>query len=281
MRILLTGGGGFIGQNIFPILNKDHDVLAPSRNEFDVENQHNVDTYLADVQPDCLVHCAIADPSKPVHAGKSVLQTMLLSFMNLLRYPFKRIIYIGSGAEYDKSSDISYVREEDDGIRVPTDEYGLARYIMSRLTEKAAHIYNLRVFGCYGPHEPLRRFIHHAIDCCIKNEPISIRKDCRFSYVFVEDLGRIISQISTEKEPPSHIYNVTDGKVYPLSELARQVQNLMGKNGPITLLSPGWANEYTASNERFVTDFPDFVFTPISEGIAREISWKLSECSNL
>lgn len=273
MKILLTGGSGFIGRNILPLLRTRYVVDAPTRAQMDVHNQQSVDAWLAHSPADVLIHCAIVTPFKPVDAGKGVLSSLLQSFMLLMRHPFKKMIYIGSGAEYDKSHPIAGVSEESIGQRLPADEYGLGRYVLNRLARTAEHIYNLRVFGCYGPHETERRFIRHAIDCCLRGEPITIRQDCKFSYVYVEDLARLMVQI-IENGAPHRDYNVCMDQAYYLTEIAEQVKKSVGCTVPILTRTPGLNSEYTGSNARLKHDFPQFRFTSLEEGILRQLSWQ-------
>ena len=58
-KLLLTGGTGFIGRNILPVLREKYDVAAPTRAELDVYRADSVDAFLAENPVDFLVHCAI------------------------------------------------------------------------------------------------------------------------------------------------------------------------------------------------------------------------------
>ena len=273
-KILLTGGTGFIGRNILSVLREKYDVVAPTRAELNINDQGGIDAWLKENKADVLVHCAIVNPAKAVDAGRSVLADTLKAFLCLTRHPFEKIVYIGSGAEYDKAKNIVNVSEEDIGKRVPADEYGLAKYALNKIARSSKNIINMRIFGCYGPMEPERRFIRHAVDCCLKNEPVTIRQDCRFSYIFVKDLARAVLRV-LESETRFHDYNICSG-TYKLSELAEIVKKQMNNPLPTQIGAEGFNNEYTAINTRFTKEFPDFEFTPIEQGIAEQISWQRS-----
>ena len=272
-RVLLTGGTGFVGRNILPVLRESYDVLAPTRAELDVWRADCVDAFLAKNPVDFLVHCAICTPANPLDDGKDVLESVLRSFLNFKKHKFEKIVYIGSGAEYGKDKDIVNATEDDIGKRLPADEYGLAKYVLNDIARHSGNIYNLRIFGCYGANEPERRFIRHAIDRCLKNEPVTIRRDCGFSYVFVKDLGRAAVRLLSTADPAHHDYTICDGRSLKLSEIAEIVRKLTGAEVPVQVLDPVLNNEYTGSNARFLQEFPDFSFTRIDEGIKREIEW--------
>lgn len=273
-KLLLTGGTGFVGRNILPILREKYDVSAPTRTELNINDQQNVDAWLNENRQDILVHCAIVNPSKDIDTDRNVLSDTLKSFLYLTRHSFEKVIYIGSGAEYDKSKNITAVCEENIGENIPADEYGLAKYALNEIARSSKNIVNMRIFGCYGPTEPERRFIRHAIDCCLKNEQITIRQDCRFSYVFVDDLARAILRV-LETETKHRDYNICSD-TYKLSELAEIVKKQMNSSLPVKIGTSGLNNEYTAKNDRFKREFPDFKFTSIEQGIAQQISWQRS-----
>lgn len=273
-KILLTGGTGFIGRNILPVLQQEYHVEAPTRSEWDVYDRQSTDAYLAKNKADILVHCAIATPANPLDDGKSVLESVLRSFLNLKRYAgdFEKVIYIGSGAEYDKCFDIIRADEDDIGKRIPSDEYGLAKYTLTEMAKSSKNIFNLRIFGCYGPFEPQRRFIRHAVECCLASRPVTVRQDCRFSYVFADDLAYAVMQLAN-KTPARHDYNICGDEPFYLSELAEMIRERMRAEQPVEILIPGLNKEYTGSSNRFKSEFPDFRFTAVQDGIDREISW--------
>lgn len=270
--VLLTGGSGFIGRNILPLLSAHYTVFAPDRNELDLSDDDCSSAYLAAHRADFLVHCAILDPVKACDVGKGIYEDTVAMFSRLVSQPFQKIVYIGSGAEFDKSRDIVLAREEDfDAVR-PTDAYGMAKRTLNEWARASQNIFNLRIFGCYGPYEPERRFLRHAIECCFRGEPITIRRDCRFSYVNVQDLGYAILRLLAA-EPKYHDYNLCGGRPFLLSELAEIVREQIGAKVPIQVQKPGFANEYTGDDDRFVTEFPDFTYLSVKDGIAAEINW--------
>jgi GDP-L-fucose synthase len=144
---------------------------------------------------------------------------------------------------------------------------------MNADARQSANVYNIRIFGCYGPTDAKTKFIRDAIDCCLEGRPITIRQDCMFDYMYVEDLAEIIKTMSGTALR-YHDYNVCTGRRIALSEVAAEVARQMGNNRPIEIGKPGWNSEYTASNSRFMMEFPGFEFTSIEDGIARQIAWQ-------
>lgn len=275
-KILLTGGTGFIGRNILSRLTRFFAVEAPPRAELNLLDAQAVAAFLGKNQYDLVIHAANATPTKnPQDLPDRLLSDSLHAYFNLRRCSslFGRMFYLGSGAEYDKRLDIALIKEEDFGRSLPVDDYGLAKFLMNEDARQSSNVYNLRIFGCYGPTDAKSKFIRDAIDCCLEGRAVTIRQDCLFDYMYVEDLARVIVSMYN-RELCYHDYNICTGRRVALSEIAQEVARQMGNSLPAEIAKPGWNREYTASNGRFMAEFPGFEFTSIEEGIGRQIIWQ-------
>jgi short-subunit dehydrogenase len=58
MRILLTGASGGIGKEIAKLLDHDHELLAPTRQDLDLACSQSVTAYAQDISVDMLINCA-------------------------------------------------------------------------------------------------------------------------------------------------------------------------------------------------------------------------------
>lgn len=278
-KILLTGGSGFVGSNVLPILNEKYEVVAPTRRELDVRNYEQVENILRKEKYDAVIHLASPTPvrSAQYDSYEKLFEDCLKIFMNFysMRKYCGKIIYSGSGAEFDKRDDIIRVKEEAFGERVPSDDYGRAKYIMNEMALHSENIYNLRIFGCYGPGEYGTKFITHAIRCCLKNESITIRQDCLFDYLYVTDYAKYL-ECCIENDLKYHDYNAGSGSVISLLEIAKIVASKMNNGKEIVVLNDGFNKEYTASNERIMSEIKnDTRLISIEEGIEKLIKWEI------
>ena len=277
-KIFFTGGTGVIGKNVLPILKKSFEIIAPDRQELDLLSSDEVCQFLARDSFDAVVHCANPNPVKnrTDDSTDTMFENSLRLFMNLYRARdlYGKLIYIGSGAEYDKTMDIVSVREKECFRSLPKDIYGFTKYIMNSIADKSENVYNLCVFGCYGPYDFRTKFITHCIDCCVGKRPITIQQDCRFDYIHVYDLAEMMRWMITN-DIRYHMYNASGGASYFLSELACKVRQQMKVDVPITILSSGLNKEYTANGERFVKESGIFPKIPIEEGIKIQIEWQV------
>lgn len=278
MKVLVTGKTGFVGKNILNGLKQKYDVTAPSRQELDVKDGNAVHNYLKEGKYDVVLQLANPNPVKNnLDDSKSMFYDSLKIFMNFYenRHLYGKMIYLGSGAEFDKRRDISFFKEEELGSSIPTDEYGFAKYIMNQLTVSSQNIYNFRIFACYGPYDHESKFITHAINCCLRDERITIRQDCLFDYMQVEDLLNIISW-GIDHSLIFHDYNICSGKRILLSEIAEKVRDQMNSKLSVQVLNEGLNKEYTADNSRLMQELGDYKFITIDEGITKQITWQRS-----
>lgn len=275
-KVLFTGGTGFIGKNVLPVLNEKYTVYSPARSELPLADTQAVYEYIQKGHFDVVVHSANPNPVKNTADDQSrIFEDSMKIFMNLYRARehYGKMIYLGSGAEFDKRRDLSGVLETGIGESMPADVYGFAKYIMNELARASSNVYNMRLFACYGPYDHESKFITHAIRCCIRGEDVTIRQNCYFDYLHVHDFGRILSWF-IDNDPAYKDYNICSGARYTLLDIAQEVCAQMGNTRPVKILSEGFNKEYTASNKRLLDEIGSFGFISLEKGIEMQIKWE-------
>lgn len=266
-EILLLGANGFIGRNLkefFERRDGAYHIVSPSSAELDLLDETAVRQCLQKGNFDVVIHGAVGNPRRASFLpSKCELEQDLRLFFNLEKYHelYGRMLYFGSGAEFDKRQDIPSVSETEFLNGVPDSEYGFAKYIIGKAIEKSRNIYNLRIFGLFGKYEDWRTtFISGACCKALKDLPITIRQNVYFDYLYIDDFCYAVEWFLTN-EPRFHTYHVTSGRKVDLITAAETVKRLSGKNVPIYVCRPGLAHEYTAANDRLLCEFPDFRVT--------------------
>lgn len=273
MKVLFTGGSGFVGRNVIPYLKEKYEIIAPTRKELNLLDTKEVEKFVKNGNFDVIIHSANPNPSKNIKDEvDKMIHDSIKCFMNFYRLKdyYNKMYVIGSGAELDKRNDMCNITENEFDRSIPQDDYGFAKYVINTIISKSENIYNLRLFACYGPTDADSKFITHVINSILENKEITIRQECRFDYLHVSDLARILEYF-IEATPKYHDYNISSGKSYLLSEIADMVKKEMKSDMNIKILSPGLNKEYTASNKRLLDEFK-INFLDLKEGIKIQIA---------
>lgn len=275
LKILITGASGFIGRNLAESLAFHYDIVAPSSAELNLMDSSAVRTYLCTHRFDVVVHAATTRSNRRMAAPADLLDRNCRMFLSLARNAglFGKMISFGSGAEYDRRNLPPRVKEDYFDTSVPADAYGFSKYICAKYIERSDNIVNLRLFGVFGKYEDYTvRFISNACCRALKGLPIVIRQDVVFDYLYIEDLARITSWF-IEREPCYKAYNVARGEGVALTELARIVGEVSGRNSQVLVRQPGLAPEYSADNGLMRKEIGDYRFCEFSQSIRELYLW--------
>jgi UDP-glucose 4-epimerase len=272
LNLLITGGNGFIGSHAVRALSENFKVQAPSRTELDLLDEQAVHDFMHQHLPDVVLHTATWNATRTSAKDPSkILESNLAMYFNLVRTSscFGKLIHYGSGAEFDRRHWHAGMREEEFGLHIPSDAYGLSKYLIESQSDRFHNVWNLRLFGVYGPGEDWRiRFISNACCYALHGQPIQIEQDRVFDYTWVEDVVQI-TRYFIESDLKPRTVNLSAGFPIALSRLAEYVLDAAAQRLPILLKKPGMGPEYSGSNEVLCQILPTFTFTPIQEGVRR------------
>lgn len=271
-RLLISGGNGFIGKNLTEALSGDFEVFAPSSSELDIADGEQLERYLKDHRIDQIAHTATFKGRQT--APERELSVNLNMTFNLRRLAnrVERILLLGSGAEYDKRFPIELATERDIEKRVPESAYGFSKYIANSVAENSENIYALRLFGVYGKYEPWQVcFISNLCCKAIYGLPLTIRQDCDFDFMYIDDLVMAVRWFLTG-QPKYHCYNVCTGVPVRLSKIAGEVLSASGKELPVQIFKEGLNLPYTGDNSRLRAEYKT-PFTPLSDAVKRLLEW--------
>lgn len=269
MNILLTGGSGFIGRNLIELLGKKYTIFAPSHKELELLDTEAVKNYIKSHKIDSIIHAANRGGGRDTKDMANVVEYNTRMFFNIARNSafVKKIIHLGSGAEYGKQRDLVKVKESDFDNYVPTDDYGFAKYICSKYIEKSDNIINLRLFGVYGKYENYYyKFISDAIVKNLFHLPITINQNVYFDYLCIDDLIRIIEYF-INNETKYNIYNCTRGTTIDSISLTNIINEISSKPSEIIIQNQGLSKEYSGDNTRLLEELKGFEFTSHKDAI--------------
>lgn len=251
MNILVTGGNGFIGRSLrSSTLMVKHKIIFTSRKQLDVSNKDALVQFIRENNINIIIHTAIKG-----HPGSDSVYTLaenLTADLNILQMNrlVNRIIIFGSGIEYADNHNISNVSEDDLSFtKSPTSYYALGKYTISRAAECIDNVYNLRLFGCFGPLENNNRFIKNSINRVFDSQSISIQKDRYFDFFYIDDLFKLIEYYINNDSRCKQINCVYEEK-HKLSDVANIIKTELAKKDPIILIhdKTGLDKSYTSES---------------------------------
>lgn len=251
MKMLVTGGAGFIGSNLVDeLINQGHKViiidnLSTGKKEY-INPQaefHQVDIRnLKKIKPlfygvDYVFHLAAfprVQPSieDPVTANDINLNGTLNVLVAARDAKVKKVVYSASSSAYGNQTQMP-LRE--DMPTHPLSPYGLQKYIGELYCRLFSEIYglptvSLRYFNVYGPRQALEGAYCLVMGIFVRQrlagEPMTITNDGeqRRDFTFVGDVVRAnILAAESDKVGQGEVINIGRGQNYSVNELARMI----------------------------------------------------------
>lgn len=273
--ILLTGGSGFIGRNIRESYLADkYDIVAPSHKEVDIADTESVDRFFTGKQFDVVLHTAVKPGHRAAIDKSNLFYTNVRMFENLERNrdKFGKFINFGSGAIYDVASNNANVSETAIYKNMGTDDHSFTKYVIHKQIDNLPNFIDLNIFGIFGKYEDYSiRFISNAIAKALHGMPITLRQNRRFSYLYVNDLPKILEWF-IENNQKYKSYNIVPDNYTELQEIANIVSKTAG-GVPVNIATSGYGLDYYGDNSRLRAEMPGLKFTPIKIAIAELYDW--------
>ena len=275
-KILITGGTGFIGRNITEsYLGNKYELVAPRRSELNLADDDSIQQYFAKHSFDVVIHSA----AKPGHRNAGDTSSLLLTNSRMMSWLLKyqdrwgKLLNMGSGAVYDMRNYQPKMKESYFGTHIPADEHGYNKYMFGKLLPTLEHVYDFRIFGIYGKYEDYAiRFISNAICKALFDQPITLRQNRKFDYLFIDDLTPILEYF-IEHDPTDKAFNITPDNAVGLQDIAHMVQNIDGNKVEVKVAQEGSGMEYSGDNGLLRSTMKTVNFTPIEAGIKKLYDW--------
>ena len=278
MRILLSGGSGFIGRNILEsFLAKKYEITAPRHAELDFTCDAAVSDLVKGGRFDFLIHSACKPGHRNAKEPGKVFYENTRMFFNLARNSrhFKRMLVIGSGAIYDMRHYRPKMKEDHFDAHVPADEHGFSKYVCGKYMEKADNMVDLRIFSIFGKYEDYAiRFISNMICKAIYDLPLTMNVNRMFDFLYVDDLMPVLDHFLLN-EPGFKAYNVTPDSAVALKTVAELVLKISGKDLPIVVKGAGMDSEYSGDNSRLRAEMGGLRLTRLEDSVGKLYSWYL------
>lgn len=306
-RILVTGGTGFVGRNLIPLMrDRGLNPLTPTRQQYDLLEQSAVRQLLGDHTPDVVFHLAGliggigANKARP---ADFCYQNLLMGTMMLhecFKAGVKKYITVMGGCSYPAKAP-SPIKETELFNGYPQMEsapYSLAKAMSAVQAEayRRQHGFNAIVLvpgNLYGPHDNYDLNNSHVIPALIrkyieakaagKNEvPAWGSGKPTRDFVYVADVCEALL-LAAEKYDGSDIINISSGNSITIKELTETVAELTGYQGHVvwdtTKPDGQMFKGFDVSRMKEILGYE--CQTTLRDGLRKTIDWYLSNPSQV
>lgn len=225
MKILITGGTGFIGSNLIEFYKNNNLIIQTHRGD-------NLTTVLNTHRPDVIINCAGEIYKQDLMYDTNVVMVKtILDWM--ITFPKTRLIHIGSSAEYGP---LPRPSKETDRIN-PIDLYQTTKGMGTLLCQGYARQYGLstavaRVYSAYGIYEKPHRLIPRLYNAFINNQSMKLYHGVH-DFIYIDDFVRGIDLLVNHRDLKGDIINFGSGKQHTNLEVKEIFEKITNTTAPI------------------------------------------------
>ncbi|MCA0149775.1 NAD-dependent epimerase/dehydratase family protein [Rossellomorea vietnamensis] len=299
MKVLVTGGAGFIGSHIVDaLLDSHYEVVVvdnlvtghiknihPSVRFYQLDVRRDLDDLFGKEKPDYVIHQAgqvsvsqsLIDPL--YDCEENIIGTLSI-LQACVRHHVKKMVFASTAAIYGNPV---YLPVDEGHPLHPISFYGLTKWHAEKCIQLFSEAHQLdytilRYANVYGPRQDARGeagAIAIFIEKVIKGERPVLFGDGKQTrdFVYVKDVAR--ANVAALTNGNQEILNVGTGQESSLEEVIGQLGEISGKNiQPI--LSPERAGDIRSSvlnNERLQLKLNRFPFYSLKDGLVETVKF--------
>lgn len=313
MKVLVTGGAGFIGSHIVrKLLQGGHEAaVVDDFNEFynpaikranvegfagqvevieaNIENANKMKEVVTGGKFDAIIHIAARAGVRPsVENPRAYIETNITGTYNMLEAAraggVGHFLFASSSSVYGLSRTVPF--SEDLALPQTLSPYAATKLAGEHLCGNFSHLYGLsvvclRFFTVYGPGQRPDLAIHKFTDRIFRGQSIQQYGDgtTRRDYTYVDDIVQGVMGALKYRRTPFEIFNLGENETTTLAELIAAIESALGKKANIERL-PEQQGDMPLTCADIEKARALLGYNPkikISEGIPKFVEWYLNK----
>ncbi len=307
MKVLVTGGAGFIGSHTLDALrdrgdttallddfNDFYDPVVKRRNaadtgarifDADLRDRPAVRAALQTFRPDAILHLAArAGIRSSIQNPQLYVETNINGTLNLLDEALAlgvtRIVLASSSSVYGDNPKVPFA--ETDALTTIASPYAVTKLAAENLCRIYAQLHGLsvtalRFFTVYGPRQRPDLAISKFVQNILTGHPIELYGDGSTSrdYTYVTDTAAGILSALDRLQPGYRVYNLGGDHPVTLTTLVETIERILGKRADLRHLpaQPGDVERTWADLTRARADLGYAPSVALEEGLRRYATW--------
>ena len=298
MRVLVTGGAGFIGSHIVDALLERHHEVAimdnlssgssdniayPAQQKIfirDITKDADWDVVLKEFYPEAICHQA-AQPSLLRSMQEPVLDAMVnvigtLQVIEAAKLCGAHVVMASTSAVYDVRGEQPY--REDAPVK-PNRPYGIAKASAEMYLKASALSHTVLRYGnVYGPRQvPVgeNQLVPHALNHIYKHSPFRVNGGGNQTrdFVYVGDVAR--ANVQALEERWQGVFNVSLGVPHSVNEVLKHLASYCDWEGTWTHGPPKASEPVSVmlDTSKAMVRHGYFASTPLQVGLAKTAKW--------
>ncbi len=250
MKILITGGAGFVGSNLAQFLaNEGHEIhVVDDLSEGNIQNIENLieagkckfhreNAFHTNVKADIIYHLACQKMIYSIRKPKEDLYANTATTVNILELARKQdipVVFTSTGSVYGNPT---VFPTPEDYHPDPESPYGVSKWAAEEYCKLYHKMYGLnvviaRLFSVYGPRQRFIGVIPKFIKQTLEGKSMTVEGDGMQvrTFTYIDDCVKALILLS-EKGGLGEVYNIAGEKPYTITQVSKAIAENFGDYG--------------------------------------------------